>query len=164
MCMYIHLASLPGSSPCTHKVEPGNEATNTLTLTALVLFPPGLEGIGLMLTGKSSLHFTSSGSFALRYTHAHAWKWVMEVGKTQALIKGGTKGPHSEQASTETEEPYSLEQRVSMQWYSLVPRPHLLAGRNGLVNEVEFLGLEAHYGMYNHCVTPVVLSTCECVC
>ena len=25
-------------------------------------------------------------------------------------------------------------------------------GRDGLVNEVEFLGLEAYYGMYNHCL------------
>ena len=35
---------------------------------------------------------------------------------------------------------------------SPVPRPHPLAGRDGLVNEVEFLGLEAYYGMYNKCI------------
>ena len=35
---------------------------------------------------------------------------------------------------------------------SLVPRPHPLTERDGLVNEVEFLGLEAYYGMCNHCI------------
>ena len=39
---------------------------------------------------------------------------------------------------------------------AIVPRPHPLTGRNDLVNEVNFLGLEAHYGMCNHCVNPVV--------
>ena len=39
-------------------------------------------------------------------------------------------------------------------WISLVPRPHPLIGRNGLVNEVKFLGLEAYYGMCNHCIIP----------
>ena len=27
---------------------------------------------------------------------------------------------------------------------------HTLTTKNGLVNQVEFLGLEAHYGMYSH--------------
>ena len=41
---------------------------------------------------------------------------------------------------------------VMVTYASLVPRPHPLAGSDGLVNEVEFLGLEAYYGMYNHCI------------
>ena len=40
------------------------------------------------------------------------------------------------------------------QGVSLVPRPHPPEGRDGLVNEVEFLGLEAYYGMCNHCIIP----------
>ena len=40
---------------------------------------------------------------------------------------------------------------------SLVPRHE----ENGLVNQVKFLGLEAHYGIYNHCINPAVLITYE---
>jgi len=32
-------------------------------------------------------------------------------------------------------------ERISQVWLSLVPRPHPLTRRNGLVNQVEFLGL-----------------------
>ena len=42
--------------------------------------------------------------------------------------------------------------REAINQTSLVPRPHPLTRRNGLVNQVEFLGLEAHYGMCNNCV------------
>lgn len=34
---------------------------------------------------------------------------------------------------------------------SLVARPHLSPGK-GQVNQVKFLWLEAHCGMYNHCL------------
>jgi len=38
-------------------------------------------------------------------------------------------------------------------WELVVSCPdHTSDKENGLVNQVEFLGLEAHYGMYNHCV------------
>ena len=33
-------------------------------------------------------------------------------------------------------------------------RPHPLVRKTGLVNQVEFLRLEAHYGMCNHCIIP----------
>jgi len=48
-------------------------------------------------------------------------------------------------------------------WSVLVSCPdHTSHEENSLVNQVDFLGLEAHYGMYNHCIrNPAVLITCE---
>ena len=43
---------------------------------------------------------------------------------------------------------------MERQLVNLLPRPHPLARKNGLMIQVEFLGLEAHYGMCNHGIIP----------